>query len=133
MPSIALRKRIERLEAAARRRSPERPYFDVFPAAMRLWVDLQAVVAGKAEWIQRPAKPLSEEQADALDRAFRDADRVAERFEEARRKTEEARRAAKAERRAERRRQAAAEAVAASQPSTAPDPRQPSKAHPQPP
>jgi hypothetical protein len=41
---------------------------------MRLWVDLEAVVAGKAEWIPRPERELGEAEQDAYDRAVRNAD-----------------------------------------------------------
>jgi hypothetical protein len=36
-------------------------------AIMKLWTDLQAVVAGKAEWIRRPERKLSEEDQAAFD------------------------------------------------------------------
>jgi hypothetical protein len=43
---------------------------------MRLWDDLQAVVAGKAEWIPRPARERTEDQRDAFELAVREDDRM---------------------------------------------------------
>jgi hypothetical protein len=69
--SIARLKRLQRLEA----KQPKGcPYVDPFPSLMRLWVDLEAVVAGKAEWIPRPERELGEAEQDAYDRAVRNAD-----------------------------------------------------------
>jgi hypothetical protein len=49
--SIARLKRLAALEAIAAKRRPTHAYFDPFLACMRLWTDVQAVAAGRAEWI----------------------------------------------------------------------------------
>jgi hypothetical protein len=73
--SLARLKRIAALEA--RRRPPERPWFDPFDLCMRLWVDLQAVAAGKAEWRPVYGPPhWSEVTAAAFERAVRDYDNM---------------------------------------------------------
>jgi hypothetical protein len=56
MPSIARRKRLERLEA---RQPKGRPYFDAFPAAIALWGALEAEHAAERarrefRWVSRP-------------------------------------------------------------------------------
>jgi hypothetical protein len=72
-------KRLQRLEA--RRRPTAAPWFDPFPVAMRLWEDLQAVSAGKAEWIPIYGPPhWTEEQAAAFGLRMRESDRIAERL-----------------------------------------------------
>jgi hypothetical protein len=105
--------RLKRIAALEKRQPTGKPFVDPFPAAMRLWVDLQAVVAGKACWVPRPARELDESAQDALARAMAAVDLVAERFAEQRKAAEEARRAAKAERRAARRAARAVEAAPA--------------------
>jgi hypothetical protein len=71
------RRRLERLES---RQSKGRPWFDPFDACMRLWVDLQAVVAGKACWIPRPEAELGEAAQDAFDRMVAEGDIMARRL-----------------------------------------------------
>jgi hypothetical protein len=68
-------KRLAALEAIARLRKPERPFVDPYDAAMRLLVDLQAVVTGKAEWRPVYGPPhWSETTAAAFERAMQDYD-----------------------------------------------------------
>ena len=73
MPSAARRKRLEALE---RRQPRSKPWTDPYDACMRLMVDLQAVIAGKACWVPRPepAEPWSEETQDAYDRLVAEVD-----------------------------------------------------------
>jgi hypothetical protein len=47
---------------------------------MRLWPNVEAVAKGRAEWIPRPDKPISEEQADALARTIREFDLMHDRL-----------------------------------------------------
>jgi hypothetical protein len=75
--SLARLKRLQRLES---RQPKGRPWFDPWDAIMRLWPNLEAVTKGRACWRKREPAEMSEEQADALARAIRDADRVAERL-----------------------------------------------------
>jgi hypothetical protein len=105
--------RRRRLEALERRVPKGRPYVDPAPVIMRMWDDLQAVVAGRACWRKREPAEMSEEQADAFDRAMAAVDLVAERFEEQRRAAELAKQEAKRQRRAAQRAARAAEAMAA--------------------
>jgi hypothetical protein len=68
--------RLNRLEA---RQPRARPWFDPWDAIMQLWSDLQAVVAGRAEWIRRPRK-LGEEGQAAFDRMVAEHDSIARRL-----------------------------------------------------
>jgi hypothetical protein len=77
--SLQRLKRIAALEA--RRRPPERPWFDPFDTAMRLMVDLRAVADNKAEWRPVYGPPhWSEATADAFERAVRDYDAMHKRL-----------------------------------------------------
>jgi len=70
-------KRLERLE----RRKPTGDFWrDPFPAAMRLWEDLQAVAAGKACWLPQPGPPLSPDAEHAVALAVREIGRMADRL-----------------------------------------------------
>jgi hypothetical protein len=75
-------KRIAALEAVLFR-PVEVAFVDPFPLAMRLWEDLQAVCAGRAEWIPvyGPHK-WSEAAQDAFDRAVAMTDAMAKRLAE---------------------------------------------------
>jgi hypothetical protein len=66
--------RLTRLEDIARRRRPERPFIDPFDACMRLLVDLRAVHAGRACWIPRPERELSEEAQQVFELRMCEAD-----------------------------------------------------------
>jgi hypothetical protein len=71
--TIARLRRLERLEA----RQPRGPVWrDPFPSVMRLWPDLQAVVAGKACWckLPEPAQPWPDETQPAFELLTREVD-----------------------------------------------------------
>jgi hypothetical protein len=112
--SLARLKRLAALEAIAAKRRPTRPYFDPFPACLLLMVDLEAVAKSRACWVPRPERELSEEQADALDRAIRTADSMHDRLTAEHKAAEQAKREARLAHRAQRRAEAAAMASPAS-------------------
>jgi hypothetical protein len=71
--SISRRRRLEALE---RRQIHSPVWTDPFPSVMRLWDDLQAVAAGKAEWIPRPERERTEDEQDTFERQVREYDRM---------------------------------------------------------
>jgi hypothetical protein len=73
--------RRRRLEALERRQIRGPVYRDPFPTIERLSVDLQAVVAGRAEWIPRSPRELGEDEQAALALAIRTADLMADRLQ----------------------------------------------------
>jgi hypothetical protein len=68
-------RRLQRLEQ--RRRPAAVPFVDPVDTCMRLMVDLEAVSAGRAEWIPIYGPFLPDE---AFDRAVRESDRMHERL-----------------------------------------------------
>jgi hypothetical protein len=74
-------KRLAALEAIAAKRKPTNPYVDPFDTAMRLLVDLQAVVAAKAEWRPFYGPPhWPEETQVAFERQMADYDSMSKRL-----------------------------------------------------
>jgi hypothetical protein len=75
--TIARLRRLQRLES----RQPRGPVWrDPFDACMRVWVDLQAVAAGRASWRKLSERELSEDDKAAYDRLVAEYDSMARRL-----------------------------------------------------
>ena len=64
-PALSLGGQRALAELGKQRQPRGRPWFDAFDACLRLMVDLEAVTKGRACWIPRPERELSEDDRAA--------------------------------------------------------------------